>query len=204
MKKQPHPYLPTEDRRRAIAEAARALIVEKGFEGLRTREIADRVGINVATLHYHVPTKEALIELLAQSMLDEFTAQHMSNPRDGLSPLEQLKLEFSEFRETAVNNPNLLHAMIELKRRSEYDDKVARYINPMSAGWRCHFATILEAGIADGTFRSDIDVNAAALIIVGTLALLAGRRQPLDEALYEQVTGELVRSIRAYPSNHPG
>ncbi|MBI4046729.1 MAG: TetR family transcriptional regulator, partial [Devosia nanyangense] len=42
----------TEERRRAIAMAARQLIIEKGFEGLRTRDIADRVGINIATLHY--------------------------------------------------------------------------------------------------------------------------------------------------------
>ena len=57
---------PTDDRRREIAAAARDLIVEKGVEGLRTRDIAERVGINVATLHYHVPTKEALIELVAE------------------------------------------------------------------------------------------------------------------------------------------
>ena len=50
----------TEDRRAAIARAARELIVEKGVEGLRTRDIAERVGINIATLHYHVPSKEAL------------------------------------------------------------------------------------------------------------------------------------------------
>ena len=62
-------------RRPAIAAAARALIAERGFEGLRTRDIAERVGINVATLHYHVPTKEALIEIVAQSMRDDFIAQ---------------------------------------------------------------------------------------------------------------------------------
>ncbi|MDB5535826.1 MAG: TetR/AcrR family transcriptional regulator, partial [Devosia sp.] len=45
-----------DDRKVAIALAARALIVEKGMEGLRTRDIADRVGINIATLHYHVPS----------------------------------------------------------------------------------------------------------------------------------------------------
>jgi AcrR family transcriptional regulator len=40
-----------DDRRLAIAAAARAIIVEKGLEGLRTRDIAKRVGINIATLH---------------------------------------------------------------------------------------------------------------------------------------------------------
>ena len=41
----------------------------KGVEGLRTRDIAERVGINFATLHYHVPSKEALIEFLADKVI---------------------------------------------------------------------------------------------------------------------------------------
>ena len=61
---------PLTGRRREIAAAARSLVAERGFEGLRTRDIADRVGINVATLHYHVPSKDALIELLAESLRD--------------------------------------------------------------------------------------------------------------------------------------
>ena len=75
----------------AIAAAARALIAERGFEGLRTRDIAERVGINVATLHYHVPTKEALIEIVAQSMRDDFIAQSKAWRRDGLTPLQELQ-----------------------------------------------------------------------------------------------------------------
>ena len=80
-------YQATDDRKRAIAAAARSLIVEKGFEGLRTREIADRVGINVATLHYHIPTKDALIELVAQSMKEDFMEQHYRYPREGLDAM---------------------------------------------------------------------------------------------------------------------
>ena len=76
-------------RRPAIAAAARALIAERGFEGLRTRDIAERVGINVATLHYHVPSKEALIGLVAQSMRDDFIAQSKAWRRDGLTPLQR-------------------------------------------------------------------------------------------------------------------
>ena len=76
-------YQATDDRKRAIAAAARSLIVEKGFEGLRTREIADRVGINVATLHYHIPTKDALVELVAQSMKEDFMGQDAQYPRMG-------------------------------------------------------------------------------------------------------------------------
>ena len=87
-----------DERRLAIAHAARALIVEKGLEGLRTRDIAERVGINIATLHYHVPTKEALVTLVAASLRDDFKAQALRHPKAGLNAADQLQQEFNEFR----------------------------------------------------------------------------------------------------------
>ncbi len=90
---------PTDDRRAAIALAARDLIVEKGVEGLRTRDIAERVGINIATLHYHVPTKEALIALVAESLKAAFIQQSIDRPRAHLSARERMDLEFVDFRE---------------------------------------------------------------------------------------------------------
>src|SRR6188474_886097 len=89
-------------RRPAIAAAARALIAERGFEGLRTRDIAERVGINVATLHYHVPTKEALIEIVAESLQLFFRGQSIARPRAQLSAHEKMDLEFVDFREVAL------------------------------------------------------------------------------------------------------
>src|ERR1700737_998675 len=50
-----------EDRLKALVQAAFNQIAERGFEGLRTREVAAGVGLNIATLHYYFPTKESLI-----------------------------------------------------------------------------------------------------------------------------------------------
>src|SRR5215831_17477564 len=53
---------PIDDRRHALILAAYQSIAKKGFEGLRTREVAATVGIHSATLHHYFPTKEALIQ----------------------------------------------------------------------------------------------------------------------------------------------
>ena len=119
----------------AIAAAARALIAERGFEGLRTRDIAERVGINVATLHYHVPTKEALIEIVAQSMRDDFIAQSKAWRREGLTPLQELQHEMADFRDTMEHNAGAFRRACRNGRarapRSEDRRRVAAAAEPI-------------------------------------------------------------------------
>jgi len=50
-----------DERRRSLVLAAYQLIAEKGFEQLRTRDVAARAGVNIATLHYYFASKEDLI-----------------------------------------------------------------------------------------------------------------------------------------------
>jgi AcrR family transcriptional regulator len=183
----------SDDRRIAIALAARGLIVEKGFEGLRTRDIAERVGINVATLHYHVPTKEALIELVAQSMHDEFRAQGQRRPRAGLSPLQCLRLELDDYRETLADMPELLDVFAELLMRSARDAKVRQVIGPLHTYWLRQIEDILARGRADGTFRADIDPRAGALMITGALKGIS--RLPDKLQLFDRLAAELERAV---------
>ncbi|HKQ68351.1 MAG TPA: TetR family transcriptional regulator, partial [Polyangiaceae bacterium] len=49
-------------RRHDLLAAAYELIAQNGLEGLRTRDITARAGVNISTLHYYFGTKEALLE----------------------------------------------------------------------------------------------------------------------------------------------
>src|SRR5690242_20620144 len=132
------------ERRAAVALAARALIIEKGLEGLRTRDIAERVGINIATLHYHVPTKEALIGLVAESMRDEFAAQSRARPRSGLTPTELLDLEFDDYAELLGEKNYLLTAMSELMERARRDEAIRGCMFPLMGKWKEILTAIFE------------------------------------------------------------
>lgn len=170
-------YVAGDDRRTAIAAAARALIAEHGFEGLRMREIAERIGINIATLHYHVPSKAALVELLAQSLRDDFMAQHAANPRDGLGPRQRLALEIDEFDQTVRENPGLHIVYRELMNRAARDETVSAIISPLTQYWHGQIAAILEEGRADGSFRADLDPKAGSTIVIGALIQHARERR---------------------------
>lgn len=180
----------SDERRCAIALAARQIIVEKGLEGLRTRDIAARVGINIATLHYHVPSKEALVALVAESIRSDFREQALRHPRDGKNALEQLWLEFDDFRETVRDMPELIIILTELGERARRDEAVAAIVHPLHQFWRGQFIDIFRLGIADGGFRPDLDPEAAAMITTGTLAdcwrqSTTSRIQQLDRVVLE-------------------
>ena len=186
---------PTDDRRAAIAAAARALIVEKGVEGLRTRDIADRVGINVATLHYHVPSKEALIELVAESLRDAFMQQTIDRPRAHLSAAERMDLEFVDFREIALDRAEIMLVYSELLERGRRDERIAQAILPMKRRWREILATLLTEGVSDGVFRPDIDPEAFASIMMSSFIGFCRNAQKSPETL-ERLVAELQRAIR--------
>lgn len=189
-----------DDRRHAIAAAARKLIAEKGFERLRTRDIANAVGINIATLHYHVPTKEALIELVTASIRDEFMALSQVIDRRELSPAEELRLEIEEFRTLQRDNPQLLELMSELGQRARLDPNIARYLVPIRMGWRTRVADILRRGVAAGQFRADLDADAGAVMVTGVIIGLT--QYPHGHAPdLEPVVAEIVRSFRSAEGN---
>lgn len=186
----------------AIAMAARALIVEKGFEGLRTRDIAERVGINIATLHYHVPSKEALICLVAESLRGEFVAQHLARPRDRLTAPQLLRLEFADFKETLETNPGLLLVFSELAERGRRDPNIGAAIDPLQRKWLEIVTAILIRGRDDGSFRPDLDPEAGARMIVGALKGF-WRLTDATPHKFDAMAAELERAVRN-PHSLPG
>ena len=50
----------SEERRAAIIKAVRGVFAEKGFDGTKTRELAEAAGVSEALLFKHFPNKEAL------------------------------------------------------------------------------------------------------------------------------------------------
>ena len=186
---------PADDRRAAIAKAARELIVEKGVEGLRTRDIADRVGINVATLHYHVPSKEALIELVAESLQLFFRGQSITRPRAHLNALEKMDLEFVDFREVVFERPEIMLVFSELMERARRDERIAEAILPIKKKWRQMLVELLSEGVTEGAYRQDLDPDAFATVLMSTMIGFCRNRHK-DSAAYDRLVAELKRAIR--------
>jgi TetR/AcrR family tetracycline transcriptional repressor len=58
------------DRQRIVAEAV-ALLDAEGLEGVTTRKLAARLGVQSPTLYWHLPNKAALVTAIADAILDQ-------------------------------------------------------------------------------------------------------------------------------------
>ena len=54
---------------RRIFDAAHEVFTQKGLDGTKMQEIADKAGINKALLHYYYRSKEKLFEMVAKAVL---------------------------------------------------------------------------------------------------------------------------------------
>src|SRR5438128_12024936 len=108
---------PKADRRRALVAAAYRRIATDGFEGLRTRDVAADVGVNIATLHYYFPTKEALIRAVIGQAMQRFVA----TMPDGGSPADQLAGHLRALARLLAEDRELWAVMSELVLRAPRD-----------------------------------------------------------------------------------
>ncbi len=182
-----------DERRASLVRAAYDIIAAEGFERLRTRDVADRVGINVATLHYYFPTKEALIEAVAlylAALFQSIGAQGRAKTEEGLA-LDRIKREFADHDYYQDSRSEMITVMQELNLRAKRDPQIRQILEPMKEAWRANVAAIIATGIREGSIRADLDPDSAAGFIVmalwgmGTLPLEAASRRTVYRAIEE-------------------
>lgn len=154
-----------EKRRQDLVLAAYREIAERGFEGLRTREVAAAAGVNIATLHYYFPTKESLIKAVLEHAMDRFRTT--LEPHG--SPSDQLRNYLRSVRKLLLDEPELGAVMAELALRSVRDRSTGKIIGGMYETWHAAVRGLLRRAVRDANLRPELDSDATAALIVATL-----------------------------------
>jgi AcrR family transcriptional regulator len=169
-----HPQDEHGKRRAALLQAAFDVVAEAGFEGLRTRAVATRAAVNIATLHYYFPSKQDLIEGVAQLLSAKFVTLHGPAPRpSGLPALDRMRQEFSDGRFYLKHHPEVILVMQEFGLRGKRDPEVQKICDQMNGHWRDGIAQTVQEGVADGTFRNDIPAHDLIPLLMSILSGIA-------------------------------
>jgi AcrR family transcriptional regulator len=183
-----------EAQRQALTRAAYQIIAESGFEGLRTRDVAERVGVNIATLHYYFATKEDLIRGVVELLTQEFATFRAPGqpPLEELSPREGLRSELEDVREQIKARPDTYIVLLELYMRSFRDPHIRRMLGELDAGWREHLESLLVAGVRAGEFPPDLDIHATSAVLMAfskgmAMQLLSDPNSVPIESVYDEI-----------------
>jgi TetR/AcrR family transcriptional regulator len=90
-----------------ILEAAKQVFMEKGIDGARMQDIADKAGINKALLHYYFRSKEKLFEMIFMEEARKFLPKVTSIMISELTLFEKVEKFVGEYIDTLLQNPLL-------------------------------------------------------------------------------------------------
>ena len=164
----------SEDRKRELVKIAYRLIAEKGLEGFRIRQVAAEAGIDNGTLHYHFPSKEALIQGVVDYLVRDLETNRAPKNKNGRqTALSELRMEFEDIRLRLHDTPEQMVVLSELAIRSWRDPTLAKIFGKLDDGWYAHLVNLLKRGIREGVFREDLRLQPCVRAIMVALRGIA-------------------------------
>jgi TetR/AcrR family transcriptional regulator, cholesterol catabolism regulator len=139
---------PASDRRGEVLAIAAELFAERGLKATTVRDIADAAGILSGSLYHHFDSKESMVDEIVRASFEALDAHH-----------------------AAV-------AIYQAEARHLADQPRFAYIGERLNEFRTLWHDVLHAGVADGTFRDDLDVDLAYRFFRDTVWVGVGWYRP--------------------------
>lgn len=178
--------------RQIILQAALDELGEVGYGTFRIESVAARAGVGKSTIYRHWQDKLALIA-------DAFETFHVQMvPRiEDLSPRERVQLLVRHVAEVFVDSTFsvCIPALIE---GAERDDRLRRFHHEYSAERRQGLIDVIAEGVASGDFPADLDVELAALALLGPIIY---RRLMSGEPFHPERASDLVDIVLGPPKH---
>jgi AcrR family transcriptional regulator len=145
-------------RREELLEIAAQLFAERGYKFTTVRDIADAAGILSGSLYHHFDSKEAMVDELLDTFQTELWKQYDEieaselNPRAKLEAVVRASFDAIDHHHSEVaifqNDAAYLTTFERFDYLAERNEK-----------FRLLWTGLLEAGVAAGELRSDLDVE---------------------------------------------
>jgi TetR/AcrR family transcriptional regulator, cholesterol catabolism regulator len=148
----------TTDRRAELLALAATLFAERGLRATTVRDIADAAGILSGSLYHHFDSKESMVDEILREFLDDLFGRYREILAGDLAPPATLQaIVVASFE--AIDKQHDAVAIYQNEARRLAQAPRFSYIDERWAEFRSLWRDILRAGVADGSFRSDLDVD---------------------------------------------
>jgi AcrR family transcriptional regulator len=166
MKKQSRQDLTTREK---IINSTLTVITNKKVSGMRLRDVARQAGVSLGTIHYHFPTKSALlVDVLGymKQCFDEDRQREFS--WDILDPDQKLWSFMTQEQKLLLEEPDREMVFLDFWGQASINPQIQQKIRLVYNTWRKEAEEVIEEGIKRGNFTS-IDKRLISYIVIALL-----------------------------------
>ncbi len=186
------------DKQRLILDAAVRVFARQGFHSCRVSDVADEAGVAYGLVYHYFSSKEEILNTLFterwQLMLDAIAE---IDRHDELSAREKLGQVAGFIIDSYRHDPDLMKVIIVEVTRAA--NTFGRHHLPKIREAYNLIAGIVEQARVDGTFKSDISAEFAAMCFYGAIEQLLTAWifdvLPKSDDDYERAKGLVVEAI---------
>jgi GntR family transcriptional regulator of vanillate catabolism len=146
---------------------AAELFSKHGYESTGTRDLATLLGMERATLYYHVEGKEDLLYAICKSSIEQLDTDVIEVTEGISDPLAQLQLGI-QTHVVSLLRDQTQHATALAEARALSPERLAEIVS-MRKAYQARARSVLEAGQRAGSIRKDISCKYLGLMLEGLL-----------------------------------
>ena len=145
-------------RRDELLKLAATMFADRGLKSTTVRDIADSAGILSGSLYHHFKSKEQMVEEVLKDFLDWLFERYQEIVATESTPLDRVKgLFMASFEAIEHRHAQVVIYQDEAKRLSALPQFA--FVDDRNREQRKMWVDLLHDGIADGSFRPDLDVD---------------------------------------------
>ncbi|HCW08025.1 MAG TPA: TetR family transcriptional regulator [Cytophagales bacterium] len=154
-------------RKEQVIRSAAELFREKGYAAASMRDLAQKLGIEAASLYSHIKSKEEILQSLCFDMATEF--------RKSLDEVEKQKASASEKLKNGIIGhiqvmaKDLTASAVFMNEHRHLSQPYLRDFLLLRINYINRFKAIIEEGVLKGEFKNNIDKKLAVMTLFSSL-----------------------------------
>lgn len=154
-------------RKEQVIRSAAELFKEKGYAASSMRDLAQKLGIEAASLYSHIKSKEEILQTLCFEMAADFRESLDKVEKQSLSASEKLSLGI--IGHVNVMARDLTASAVFMNEHRHLSNPYLRDFLLLRINYINRFKAIIEEGVAKGEFKKNIDTKLAVMTLFSSL-----------------------------------
>ncbi|WP_042162397.1 TetR/AcrR family transcriptional regulator [Paenibacillus gorillae] len=181
----------------SIMDIGLQLVQERGYNGFSYADIAEAVGIRKASIHYHFPSKQDLVQAVLIRYRMDFVQKLKQIHLQHINGREKLQLFFNLYRETLENNTKLCLCSMMAAELNSFPEEIRNELNIFFRANEKWLEEVLEQGKRDDDFEASMNAGEQAKILIAFVqgAQLLSRTSG-EMSYYDALVANVMSSLR--------